>query len=118
MQASSRAYNRFINVRVRTREDVGDECGVCLATFCDDEVCNKTAIQTTCCGQGICAACVSKLATRCTCTDECSQIIYMCPFCRTIARSSALDVFLGTKRPCKACKAAHDQDIAGPSPVQ
>ncbi len=102
--ATTRFFNGFVDVRVRTREDVGDECGVCLSAFCDSEQCNKSAVETSCCLQGICAACFSTLATRCSCAPVCRQIIFTCPFCRAMSRASALDVFLGIKKTCKSCK--------------
>lgn len=102
--ATTRFFNGFVDVRVRTREDIGDECGVCLSAFCEVEQCNKSGVETTCCLQGICTACVAKLAMRCSCAPDCRQIIFTCPFCRSMSRASALDVFLGTKKTCKSCK--------------
>ena len=113
MSSSTRVYDRaVVNVRVRTREDVGEDCGVCLAPFCEDDACYKTCVQTTCCLQGMCAGFAAKLVTRCTCTDECRQIVFPCPFCRSIARITAFDAFIGTKRACKACKAVEAADAA------
>ena len=94
--------NMLVNVRVRTNEE--DECGVCLTPWCQNDVCGKSMSRTSCCYQGICSACVVKLSVVCGCHESCNQIVFLCPFCRSISRTEPKTIFVGHKRPCKACK--------------
>lgn len=83
--------------------DDEDACMICRQMFCAQEECNRTTTTLHCCSQALCCACAVKVAKRCTCNDDCEEVIAMCPFCREIARLSALEVFLGGRKLCKAC---------------
>lgn len=106
----TRRYNSaFVNVRVRTQEDFGDECPICLRTWCSEDACNRTMVQTNCCFQFLCAACATKISMICRCEDDCPNIVYICPFCRNITKTVSSTLFVGAKRPCKKCR---DSDVA------
>lgn len=101
----TRRYNSaFVNVRVRTEDDYGVECPICLRGWCADDVCNRTNTQTNCCFQFMCAACASKISMICKCEEDCTAVIMICPFCRNISKTAASTLFASTKRPCKKCR--------------
>lgn len=101
----TRRYNSaFVNVRVRTEEDMGDECGICLRSWCMEDICCRTSSQTNCCFQFLCSSCTVKMSLRCTCDENCPNVIYICPFCRNISKSEPVTLFLGAKRVCKKCR--------------
>ena len=98
-------------------DDEGDACFICAHVFCAQEACMHSETQLRCCSQGICCACVTKVAKRCKCAEECDAVIACCPFCREIAALDALDVFLGTRPECKACMAATPAPPEGTPPA-
>lgn len=101
----TRRYNSaFVNVRVRTEDDYGVECPICLRGWCADDACNRTNTQTNCCFQFMCAACASKISMICKCEEDCTAVIMICPFCRNISKTAASTLFASTKRPCKKCR--------------
>jgi hypothetical protein len=103
--SNTRRYNSaFVNVRVRTTDDIGSECGICLKEWCEDDACNRTMTQTKCCIQGACSACITKISMICKCEDNCPNVIFICPFCRNLSKVEPVTLFLGTKRPCKKCR--------------
>lgn len=103
----TRRYNSaFVNVRVRTEDDYGVECPICLRGWCADDTCNRTNTQTNCCFQFMCAACASKISMICKCEEDCTAVIMICPFCRNISKTAASTLFASTKRPCKKCRDA------------
>lgn len=83
--------------------DDEEACIICRHMFCSQETCARTATTLHCCTQALCCACAIKVAKRCTCNDDCEEVIAICPFCREIARLSALEVFLGSRPACRAC---------------
>lgn len=99
-----RYSSAFVNVRVRTAEDYGSECPICLRDWCSDDACNRTMTQTNCCFQFICAACANKISMICNCEEDCTAVILICPFCRNISKTASSTLFVGTKRPCKKCR--------------
>ena len=114
----TRRYNSaFVNVRVRTEEDMGDECGICLRPWCADDVCSRTSSQTNCCLQFICSSCTVKISLRCTCENDCPNVIYICPFCRNISKAEPVTLFLGAKRACKKCRDSDNEHVAD-TPVE
>ena len=113
--ANTRRYNNtFVNVRVRTDEEIGSECGVCFYNWCEDDMCGKSIVQTSCCFQGLCASCVTKMSMRCKCTDDCDQVVFICPYCKTLSRADSRSIFLGHKKPCKKCRDNVSTEIAAP----
>lgn len=109
-----RYSSAFVNVRVRTMDDYGAECPICMRNWCSEDACNRTCIQTNCCYQFLCASCVTKISQRCRCEDGCKNVIFICSFCRNISKTETVALFVGSKRPCKKCR---DSDIAT-SPLQ
>lgn len=106
----TRRYNSaFVNVRVRTEDDYGVECSICLRGWCTADVCNRTNTQTNCCFQFMCAACASKISMICKCEEDCTAVIMICPFCRNISKTAASTLFASTRRPCKKCR---ESDVA------
>ena len=98
---------RVVDDERRTATVIADEsCHICRETFCEDDECCRTMTSLKCCTQTICCACATKMAMRCTCTEECSAIIAYCPYCRMVSPLQAIDVFLGHTKPCRACCAA------------
>lgn len=102
-----RYSSAFVNVRVRTADDYGNECPICLRSWCADDICNRTMTQTNCCFQFLCAACANKISMICKCEEDCTAVIMICPFCRDISKTASATLFVGTKRPCKKCR-EHD----------
>ena len=102
-----RYSSAFVNVRVRTADDYGSECPICLRDWCPDDACNRTMTQTNCCFQFMCAACASKISMICKCEEDCTAVILICPFCRNISKTASSTLFVGTRRPCKKCR-EHD----------
>ena len=102
-----RYSSAFVNVRVRTEDDYGSECPICLRDWCSEDMCNRTITQTNCCFQCLCAACASKISMICNCEEGCTAVILICPFCRNISKTASSTLFVGTKRPCKKCR-EHD----------
>lgn len=94
-------------------EDANEiSCTVCRDSFCGNSKCGRSQTHLVCCENPLCCQCVSKLAKRCTCTDECEAIIVFCPFCREIAGLEPLELFLGhTKTPCKSCQTLDKAEI-------
>lgn len=93
-----------------TDDDEEMTCYICANSFCDDETsCCRALTHLGCCTQAICCGCLLKSCKRCTCKDECDAVISLCPFCREVSSVDALDVFLGSKGACAACKAADDR---------
>ena len=112
----SHRYNQaFVNVRVRTSDDYGEECPICMRGWCADDACNRSCIQTNCCFQFLCASCVTKISQRCRCEDGCKNVIFICSFCRNISKTETVALFVGSKRPCKKCK---DSDVHVTSPEE
>jgi hypothetical protein len=103
---SHRYSSAFVNVRVRTSDDYGEECPVCMRVWCPEDVCNRTCIQTNCCLQFFCANCVTKISQKCNCESDCKNVVFICPFCRNISKTETVALFVGNKRPCKKCKDA------------
>ncbi len=99
-----RYSSAFVNVRVRTADDYGSECPICLRDWCPDDACNRTMTQTNCCFQFMCAACANKISMICKCEEDCTAVILICPFCRNISKTASSTIFVGTKRPCKKCR--------------
>ena len=99
-----------VSIPVRLRRGGGDDdeehytCFVCRDEFCDADRCGRSMTTTSCCSQSLCCACMSHLARRCTCTDDCEAVIVFCPFCREMVPLRALEVFLGGREPCKKCR--------------
>lgn len=111
---SHRYSSAFVNVRVRTEDDYGKECPICMRGWCVDDMCERSCIQTRCCLQFACSKCIIKISQRCACEDDCKQVVFMCPFCRSISKTESIALFLSTKRTCKKCK---DSDLKqSPSP--
>jgi len=106
-----RYSSAFVNVRVRTADDYGNECPICLREWCAEDVCNRTMTQTNCCFQFLCALCANKISMICKCEDECTAVIMICPFCRNISKTASSTLFVGTKRPCKKCRETHSREI-------
>ena len=103
---SHRYSSAFVNVRVRTSDDYGEECPVCMRVWCPEDACNRTCIQTNCCLQFFCANCVTKISQKCNCESDCKNVVFICPFCRNISKTETVALFVGNKRPCKKCKDA------------
>jgi hypothetical protein len=101
---SHRYSSAFVNVRVRTSDDYGEECPVCMRSWCHEDACNRTCIQTSCCLQFFCANCVTKISQKCNCESDCKNVVFICPFCRNISKTETVALFVGNKRPCKKCK--------------
>lgn len=101
---SHRYSSAFVNVRVRTSDDYGEECPVCMRGWCHDDVCNRTCIQASCCLQFVCASCVTKISQKCNCESDCKNVVFVCPFCRNISKTETVALFAGSKRPCQKCK--------------
>jgi len=112
---SHRYSSAFVNVRVRTEDDYGTECPICMRTWCVDDACNRTMTQTGCCFQFLCASCVTKISQRCLCEDGCKNVVFICSFCRNISRTETVALFVGSKRPCKRCR---DNDAHVNSPEE
>lgn len=113
---SHRYNSAFVNVRVRTSDDYGEDCPVCMRSWCADDACNRTCIQTACCFQFFCANCVTKISQKCNCEEGCKNVVFICPFCRNISKTETVALFVGNKRPCKKCK---DADVkVAPSPEE
>lgn len=97
-----------VSIPVRLSHDAGDlddddPCFICAHAYCTNDACKHTVTRLRCCSKVVCCGCISKLAMRCTCDDECEKIIAMCPFCRAIARLEALEIFLASRPVCKEC---------------
>lgn len=118
--SNTRRYtgNTFVNVRVRTDEEIGNECGVCMYAWCEDDSCGKSIVQTSCCFQGMCASCVVKMSMRCKCTDDCDQVVFICPYCKTLSRADSRTIFLGYKRTCKKCRDSSASGILSPEATE
>ncbi|AGE53597.1 hypothetical protein ATCVGM07011_614L [Acanthocystis turfacea Chlorella virus GM0701.1] len=112
---SHRYSSAFVNVRVRTSDDYGEECPVCMRTWCQEDACNRTCVQTSCCLQFFCASCVTKISQKCNCESDCKNVVFICPFCRSISKTETVALFVGNKRVCKKCKNS-DKPIE-PSPA-
>jgi hypothetical protein len=110
---SHRYNSAFVNVRVRTSDDFGDECPICMRGWCADDMCSRTMIQTNCCFQFLCANCVTKLSQICKCEDSCNNVVFICSFCRNISKTEPVALLVGNKRHCKKCK---ESDTRIPSP--
>lgn len=88
------------------------ECQICRERFCSSGKCGRTLVRLTCCTSPICAKCVFKQATRCTCKESCDQVVTWCAFCRSLSPLTTLDVFLGTlrKRNCEYCPSGESDE--------
>lgn len=95
-----------LNITRGSDDDEEDACVICAHAFCVTDACCTSVTHLRCCTQALCCGCAVKVAKRCKCSDECEAVITICPFCREIGPVNALDVFLGTRVPCKACAAA------------
>ena len=92
-------------------------CYICAEAFCGSDECCRSLTHLTCCTQPICTGCMIKTAKRCTCKDECDQVIAFCPFCRMISPCEALDLFRGAcLKPCRRCVAAAAEPAAEAAP--
>lgn len=101
-----------VSIPMRYLEDCQDEyttqcvvdCPICAHAVCPDEACALALTTLTCCEQTLCCGCFGKLLQRCRCVDECRAVVGTCPFCREMCRADAVNIFLATKRPCRACR--------------
>lgn len=98
--------------------DDDDSCFICAHSFCHAETCLRSATHLRCCSQAICCGCITRLAKRCKCQEECEAVIAFCPFCREMAPLGAIDVFLGTRDTCKVCEALTARAAATPPPTE
>ena len=87
------------------------ECPICCHEFCSEETCCRTETHQNCCDQPICCSCLQRQLRRCTCSDECNQIITICAYCREITPVTALEVFLGHKPPCAGCLEGDTEEV-------
>lgn len=100
-------------------EDVATDCHICAEPFCKQDECCRALTHLSCCTQPICCGCLVRTAKRCTCRDDCDQVIAFCPFCRMIGPCDALDLFRGAcVKPCRACAAKDDAPAAPPPPPE
>ena len=65
---------------------------------------SEHCVQTSCCLQFFCASCVTKISQKCNCESDCKNVVFICPFCRSISKTETVALFVGNKRPCKKCK--------------
>lgn len=94
-------------------DDESFECPICYQGFCTEETCCRTQTNLVCCDSPICCYCLLKLAKRCTCNDDCSQVIVICSYCRELASVTALDMYLGTKQVCEMCLEDEEEEGKG-----
>lgn len=97
-------------------DDDSGTCYICANSFCAAQECCRSLTHLACCTQTMCCACVMRQAQRCTCNDDCEEIIAWCPFCRKVSPVQALDIFLGASKTCKACVAKDDAAAPPPAP--
>lgn len=87
-------------------DDGGDDvqCYICKSEFCDLGECPRSQTNLECCTQPICVGCLTKMAKRCTCAEDCDAVIAFCPFCREICPVGVSDIFLGAcTKVCRRC---------------
>ena len=90
-----------------------EACYICAENFCNNADCCRSLTHLTCCTQPICCGCMVKTAKRCTCREDCDQVIAYCPFCRMISPCDALDLFRGAcLKPCRECADSSDAAAA------
>lgn len=111
---------RIVHRAGHGRDDDHDDnddltCYICANSFCDEDECCRSMTHMGCCTQAICCTCLLKSSKRCSCKEDCDAVISLCPFCREVSPVDALDMFLATKVPCKACTKA-DAAAAAPEP--
>lgn len=105
--------NAVLEVELPTiTDDINIECPICYHGFCSDDKCCRTQTNLECCDGEICCGCLFKLVRRCTCMDDCSQVITFCTYCRGLSPVTALDVLLGTREVCDLCLDAEDKEAA------
>lgn len=89
--------------RIMGDADEHESCFLCAHEFCPTEECTRALMPLECCNKAICCGCAVKIASLCTCKDDCDAVIAPCPFCRKLIRMHAADLFCGTRPVCKAC---------------
>lgn len=103
-------FNRLVVDEVA--EDV--TCTICRESLCPSFTCGRSQMQLKCCDGPMCCKCACELAKRCTCDDECENIIVFCPYCRNVSKLDPMDLFLGMnskiKTPCKTCESMENAD--------
>ena len=83
--------------------DGDTSCDICYHAYCLQNECQRGCVECNVCSHSLCCLCASKQAKLCRCTDACTGVILLCPFCREVMPISAREMYLSSRPLCQPC---------------